>query len=290
MHLEAHDLYDLSPIQLECLQMSKIKYLRYDFKTGEYSQHESETGLMPMPPEENPFLPQPQKPFEFNQEQKEFLDSLVAKTPPIRDPLLYFEKNHWGGFDGIVRKGRFKDVEKLWFYFPPVGIDTHSLDEFGNWTMRLRQKSSMSRPYINLFDDQNFGFRIRLPAGHYETLEDVLKMANRTWRIERCDLGYCRTEQVKIVNKYIDRVVEKEKEIVKYWQPAMEHSVQVAEPDLVSFLEKHNAQARARLGDYRIGKPSTENVVQFSEYFDRLKAAEVHENPVDIEQLIEKIG
>jgi hypothetical protein len=188
-------------------------------------------------------------------------------------PLVFSEINFRGGIEGVIRSPRFKDFPPLIFQMPPVIFSTHQMDGEGmNWTMTIRQKTAQSRVKLKLYNEDKFGFRIRLQAGRYQCLEDIFIAAAQGFVLEDTEMGLMKsTPRERIVIK----------ETVRVERVAL---------DIDTILAEWNENALIGLGDWRPGKPDMKNVINFQEAVEKIYTKEVVENTVDISELIAGLG
>jgi hypothetical protein len=181
-------------------------------------------------------------------------------------PQLLFERNyHHGGVHAIVRSGRFRDFPALEFLFPPIRFNTHEMDT-GDWMMRVKQKHAISRPHISFTNENNFGLRLRIKKGMYETLEDVFLALENGFKVEESEHATFKTvPREKIL--YVDR-------------------------DLTEALEIDNRRRLMALGEWRPGKskPDLENVIPITDYIARVETAVATPyEEIDLEQIIGRL-
>lgn len=191
---------------------------------------------------------------------------------------VFSERNCHGGFNGWVFAPRFQDFPCIVFAMPPIRFSTHQMDDtFEGWRLTFKQKAECSRVRVTVKNNDDFGFRVRLPAGKYETVEDVFLMIQKQYVVEESEHGVLKT-----VPKTIEKIIR-----VPVAAPMLPPSL--LERDVFEQLAEHNNRKLAALGDWRPGKPSRENVVEFQDYVDQIERA-VPKESFDIMQAIENIA
>ena len=217
--------------------------------------------------------------------QEEVKEATMPYTRRNDVPTMFFDRNYRAGMEGIVRTGRFRDMPNVVFSFPPMKFSTHDMDHAGDWTMRIRQKTAISRPWVALYNEDGFGMRIRLKAQHYRTLEDVFEQMVRGYRVEMCEHSMAfKSMPVPVVHVHPAKTWEVEATL------HVDNTGVAHDPiDLVELVRRDNDRRLAELGDWRSGKPSMENVINIEDYFERL-TKEPNPQPLDIRDLLEKFG
>lgn len=170
---------------------------------------------------------------------------------PIESPWRQV-KNHQNGFYAEIN--RFKIFPRLIFHFSPVMIDTHTLEKYAGWVMRIKQKSKYSRPRIALFNADGFGFRIRIKARVYHSINEIFLQILKEYKIEASDYCNLRTVREQVV---YDRIIEYKDRFI----PTDAFDVAI---------QKEIEATKSRLGDWRPDKPSMENIIPMEEYLANL--------------------
>lgn len=158
----------------------------------------------------------------------------------------------------MVRSGRFCDLPNLVFIFPPMNFSTHAMDQ-GEWTLRIKQKHSLSRPRISMINEDGFGLRIRIKAQMYMTLEDIFLAVQEGYVVEQSD-----TQTYKTVPR---------KETI------------YRERDITESLMLDNAARLKSLGDWRPTQVVTipENVVRIEDYINKIETTPAREINFDVD-------
>jgi hypothetical protein len=170
-------------------------------------------------------------------------------------PGTFFELNYHGGIRAQVVSGDFWRYPQLLFIFPPLRFNTHEMD-LHKWRMTIRSKSTHSRVHLSFYNENNFGFRVRIPTGHYLTLQDVFRVAEKSFVVRKDSSNTWHSAQPTI-----------------YITPEKN--------DFVSEMEKDNAKIRERLGDWRPGKPNRENVIDIQSYVERITQEQLPHDDFD---------
>lgn len=166
---------------------------------------------------------------------------------------LWQEHNYHEGLQAIIRSGRFQDFPAIVFHFPPIKFNTHEMDQAGQWTMRVKQKSCSGRLRVTITNEDDWGFRFRLPARKYTMLEQVFEAASRCYEIELDASGLFKTvpkTRTFFQTEYVER-------------PASE----AVQEDITIALERHNQQTLEALGTRRAKRlePDLTNVIPMPE-------------------------
>lgn len=181
-------------------------------------------------------------------------------------PIEYFGPNsRWRAWYGYTED--FQKYPNIQFNFPPISFHIHQLN---GWRLEINQKTSGLRCYVHLHNKKNFGFRVRLPAKKYNSVDEI---------ISSMSLG---SATFKESENSFTNVVEKEvlvRDIVK-------------EMSFEQFHINEREQILNRIGDYRGGQNNdidfSENIINISDYLKEPKQIEPTEQV--IEQLFRAIG
>lgn len=139
---------------------------------------------------------------------------------------------------GIIRN--FKPYPCVTFHIPPMKFTSHEMD---GWVMDFRQKTIHSRMYLHFYNGKGFGFRLRLPAKGYRSIDDIMNAISG-------DIVYKESQKAYAVVNHI---------------PVKEMTFEDA-------LKKEQERIHAEIGDYPIDvKNVTDNVIDFSNYLKEPK-------------------
>ena len=124
----------------------------------------------------------------------------------------------------------FKSYNPVEFNIPPVRFSTHDMND---WVMEFRQKYKLSRMFLHFHNQKNFGFRIRLPAKVYSSINDIINA--------------------------IPKIV--------VFESSFQSFKTIIEHDFESVLKSEQKRIVEELGDYRGSERQLpDNVVDFSDY------------------------
>lgn len=134
---------------------------------------------------------------------------------------------------GIIRN--FKPYPCVTFHIPPMKFTSHEID---GWVMDFRQKTIHSRMYLHFYNGKGFGFRLRLPAKGYRSIDDIMNAISG-------DIVYKESQKAYAVVNHIP----------------------VKEMTFEEVLKKEQERIHQEIGDYSFeSTPIESNVIDFSKY------------------------
>lgn len=157
--------------------------------------------------------------------------------------MVYYSKNNVDEFEvrhyktqGVVNN--FKSYPCVTFHIPPLKFTTHELD---GWKMKFRQKTVQSRMYVHFYNNKGFGFRVRLPAKGYRSIDDIMNALHG-------NLDYSESEDGLLTVSYKELTFE-------------------------DVLKREQERIQKEIGDWAIVKepPKNDNVIDFSRYLKEPK-------------------
>jgi len=135
--------------------------------------------------------------------------------------------------EGRVRNFRYYPC--VTFHIPPMKFTSYEMD---GWVMDFRQKTIHSRMYLHFYNGKGFGFRLRLPAKGYRSIDDIMNAISG-------DLAFSESEKGVVVVNHLS----------------------IKEMTFEDVLKKEQERIHQEIGDYSFeSTPIESNVIDFSKY------------------------
>lgn len=189
----------------------------------------------------------------------------------MAEPKEFFERNYRQGLYGYTEK--FKSYKNILIDFSPFNAWTHSFEGLG-WRMEFRQKTTRSRMYLHFKNNQGFGFRIRIPAKFFSSINEIFYTL-----YDNGTMIYSSENAVLTMRKEIHYTPIKEKQYVYVKE----------QQTFEEALKFEHERIMNEIGDYRgIRKELPDNVINFSDYLkDPIEVTSYEEN---IQNLLTSLG